>query len=125
MSDLPNLNITTSEIATGRTYCGSPTYICAFQGSIIASSSNFLDTELAANGISRIVSFGGGWQDGYDNIYRLLGSLDPESLTTFRYNSILFVGINNDLVLRTISDNNRDGDTNSAYDIWVEYTKTT
>jgi hypothetical protein len=119
---LPGTGVYSSaEQMTGEICEGKPVYRRTFSGNIVGAVNIQISTSLIASGIANHVRYGGWWQlGGADGNKQSLGG---EMASANRYASHLYTTTAGQLLLATISTNAREGTTNNAYWVWVEYTK--
>jgi hypothetical protein len=70
-----------------------------------------------------MVNWGGWWMVGGSNAKKFsVSNLDTYSSTS-TYRIALYINASNQLDLESVSGTVREGTTNNAYQVWVEYTK--
>jgi hypothetical protein len=98
---------------------GDPLFVRTFKGNIVAAANAFVSTDIAT-GIKACTDFKGWWQVGGTNATKYaIGNLADGTKYVFQI-GISTVG---SLVISSKSDLVREGTTNNAYEITVEYTK--
>jgi hypothetical protein len=112
------------EVKTADTWVdGKPIYRKVFTGNIV-SDAGVKNISQLTSGVDDLVAFGGWWCIGGTNANKyLIGNLTdiPDVL----YNAYLCVDPTSGLYFLSTTNYARDGVTNSKYQIWAEYTKTT
>jgi hypothetical protein len=115
----PGVSYSAQEVATGETWIdGKPIYRRTFTGNIVAAANTQADTVLIDSGIQKIVSSGGSVQLGSPT-WGMLGLSAVGGTICSQVN----VSASNSLRLTTLATSARAGNTDNAYEVWVEYTK--
>jgi hypothetical protein len=101
-----------------RWYNGKPIYRRVFTGNITAAA-NAINTFPLVSNVEALVNCGGCIQLSNDDFWQL-GWQDSSNLSS---SMIYFRKLGGVIRMWTRAYVNRDGITNSAYEVWVEYTK--